>query len=104
MDWLLEDPDRCLWLADLLVATHFAVVAFALGGAIAILIGGLRRWEWVRGLCITAMNCDLRRNWSAGTLLDHPRSSADNHTYCWIARVCSHFRYHTLSDCLTSMR
>ena len=50
MDWLLEDPDRCLWLADLLVATHFAVVAFALGGALALRIGGLRRWEWVRGL------------------------------------------------------
>ena len=48
MDWLLEDPDRCLWLADLIVAIHFAVVAFALGGAIAILLGGIRRWEWVR--------------------------------------------------------
>jgi hypothetical protein len=50
LDWLLSDPDRCLLLADSIVALHFAVVAFALGGAIAILIGGLRGWEWVRGL------------------------------------------------------
>jgi hypothetical protein len=49
LDWLLSDPDRCLWLADLVVALHFTVVAFVLFGAIAILIGGMRRWEWVRG-------------------------------------------------------
>ena len=49
MDWLLEDPDRCSYLADLVVAVHFAVVAFVLGGAIMILIGGLRAWSWVRG-------------------------------------------------------
>ena len=48
MDWLFGDPDRCLWLADLVVAVHFVVVAFALGGAIAIGLGGIRRWEWVR--------------------------------------------------------
>ena len=49
MDWLLSDTDRCLWLADLVVAVHFVVVAFVLFGAIAILVGGIRRWEWVRG-------------------------------------------------------
>ena len=49
MDWLFGDPDRCLLLADLVVALHFAVVAFVLGGAIMILIGGLRGWKWVRG-------------------------------------------------------
>jgi hypothetical protein len=49
VDWLLSDPGRCLWLADLIVAIHFLVVTFALGGAIAILIGGIRRWEWVCG-------------------------------------------------------
>jgi len=49
MDWLLSDPGRCLWLADLVVAVHFCVVAFALGGAIGILVGGIRGWEWVRG-------------------------------------------------------
>jgi len=48
VDWLLGDPDRCLWLADLVVALHFVVVAFVLGGAIVILIGGLRGWKWVR--------------------------------------------------------
>ena len=48
MDWLLADPDRCLWIADLIVTVHFVVVVFALGGAIAIVIGGIRRWEWVR--------------------------------------------------------
>jgi hypothetical protein len=48
VDWLLGDPDRCLLLADLVVALHFAVVAFVLGGAIMILIGGLRGWKWVR--------------------------------------------------------
>ncbi len=49
MDWLLADPDRCLWIADLIVTVHFVVVAFVLFGAIAILVGGMRRWEWVRG-------------------------------------------------------
>ena len=49
MDWLLEDPTRCSYLADLVVAVHFAVVAFVLGGAIMILLGGLRAWSWVRG-------------------------------------------------------
>ena len=48
MDWLLEDPARCSLLADLVVALHFVVVAFSLGGAIAILIGWIRSWEWVR--------------------------------------------------------
>ena len=48
MDWLLEDPARCSLLADLVVALHFVVVVFALGGAIAILIGWIRSWEWVR--------------------------------------------------------
>jgi len=51
LDWLLGDPvdpQRCLWLADLVVTLHFAVVAFALGGAIAIVLGGTFRWEWVR--------------------------------------------------------
>ena len=49
MDWLLEDPTRCSYLADLVVAVHFGVVAFVLGGAIMILLGGLRDWSWVRG-------------------------------------------------------
>ena len=49
MDWLLGDPDRCLFLADLVVTVHFAVVAFVLFGAIAIPIGGWRGWDWVRG-------------------------------------------------------
>ena len=49
MEWLLSDPDRCLWLADLVVAVHFTIVAFVFFGAIAILVGGMRRWEWVRG-------------------------------------------------------
>ncbi len=49
MDWLLGDPSRCLWLADLVVALHFAIVAFVLGGAIMIPLGGLCGWRWVRG-------------------------------------------------------
>lgn len=48
MDWLLEDPARCALLADLVVGIHFVVVAFAIGGALAILVGGIRSWEWVR--------------------------------------------------------
>ena len=32
-----------------MVAVHFVVVAFVLFGAIATLVGGIRRWEWVRG-------------------------------------------------------
>ena len=36
--------------ADLVVVVHFAFVAFVLFGLLLTLIGGVRRWEWVRGV------------------------------------------------------
>lgn len=35
-------------LADLVLAIHFAVVLFVVGGLLAVLAGGWRGWEWVR--------------------------------------------------------
>lgn len=35
-------------LADLILAVHFAFVAFVVVGLVAIPIGGLARWSWVR--------------------------------------------------------
>ena len=37
-------------LADLVLATHAVVVAFVAGGLALILIGNLRRWNWVNRL------------------------------------------------------
>ena len=36
------------WLADTVLVLHFAVVAFVVGGALALLVGGPRGWAWVR--------------------------------------------------------
>ena len=36
--------------ADLVVVVHLAFVAFVLFGLLLTLIGGVRRWEWVRGV------------------------------------------------------
>lgn len=38
------------FLADFVVFLHLAYVAYVLGGFLAILLGGLFRWAWVRGL------------------------------------------------------
>lgn len=36
------------WLADCVVALHVAYVAFVVIGQVAILLGALRRWQWIR--------------------------------------------------------
>ncbi len=36
--------------ADLVVVVHFAFVAFVVFGLLLTLLGGVRRWEWVRRL------------------------------------------------------
>lgn len=43
------DP-RTFWqlLADAVLTLHFAVVAFVVGGALAVLLGNRRGWRWVR--------------------------------------------------------
>ena len=48
MDWFPDDPRTCLRLADAVVTLHFCVVAFIVGGELAILAGGLAGWSWVR--------------------------------------------------------
>lgn len=37
-----------LFIADLILVTHALFVAFAILGLVAILLGGYRRWGWVR--------------------------------------------------------
>lgn len=37
-------------LADLVLALHFAVVAFVVGGLVLVFVGNLRRWRWVNHL------------------------------------------------------
>jgi hypothetical protein len=36
------------YLADLIVALHVAYVSFIIGGETLILLGAVRRWQWVR--------------------------------------------------------
>jgi len=36
------------WLADAVLVLHFAVVAFVVGGALVVWLGGPRGWAWVR--------------------------------------------------------
>ncbi len=37
------------WLADLILATHFAFVLFVTGGLVLIWLGAAAGWQWVRG-------------------------------------------------------
>ncbi|HVO37642.1 MAG TPA: DUF2784 domain-containing protein [Spirochaetia bacterium] len=37
-------------LADIIVTLHLCYVAFTVGGELLIIIGGLLRWNWIRGL------------------------------------------------------
>lgn len=34
-------------LADLVLVLHFALVAFVIGGLVAVVVGNMRRWRWV---------------------------------------------------------
>jgi ABC-type branched-subunit amino acid transport system permease subunit len=43
-------------LADLVVTVHFAYVAFVVGGMLAILVGVLLRWSWVRNFWFRAVH------------------------------------------------
>lgn len=40
--------------ADLVVVVHFAFVAFVVFGLLLTLVGGVRRWEWVRRVSFRA--------------------------------------------------
>ena len=42
-------PATAALLADAILILHVGIVAFVVLGAVAILIGGLRGWRWVRG-------------------------------------------------------
>jgi hypothetical protein len=37
-------------LADLVLALHFAIVAFVVGGLVLVIIGNLCKWRWVNAL------------------------------------------------------
>ncbi len=38
-------------LADMILLAHVAFIAFVVGGQVGVLVGGFRRWRWVRNLC-----------------------------------------------------
>lgn len=40
--------DFALVLADLILAVHFAIVVFVVGGLLSIVAGGILGWAWVR--------------------------------------------------------
>ncbi len=42
--------------ADLVVVVHFAFVAFVVFGLLLTLVGGMRRWAWVRGAYFRAIH------------------------------------------------
>ena len=42
-------PATAALLADAILALHVGIVAFVVLGAVAILIGGVSGWRWVRG-------------------------------------------------------
>ncbi len=44
----MSDAQLYQWLADGVLFLHVAVVAFVVLGLVLILIGGVRRWRWVR--------------------------------------------------------
>lgn len=45
----MRDEPPYLLLADVVLALHFALVAFVVGGLVLILVGNLRGWRWVNG-------------------------------------------------------
>jgi polyferredoxin len=45
----MTDPLLFQWLADAVLALHFALVAFVVGGLVAILAGNGLGWRWVNG-------------------------------------------------------
>ena len=42
------------WLADLILAIHFAFVLFIIGGFVLIWLGAAAGWQWVRGFAFRA--------------------------------------------------
>jgi hypothetical protein len=61
-------PASAATLADAVLFLHVGIVAFVVLGTALILIGGWRRWHWVRGfkwrwlhcLCRSALGRDVR--------------------------------------------
>lgn len=45
----MRDEPPYQLLADAVLALHFALVAFVVGGLVLILVGNLRGWRWVNG-------------------------------------------------------
>jgi hypothetical protein len=46
------DVNPYAFLADAIVIVHFCYVLFTVGGEIAIVLGGLFHWRWVRGMAL----------------------------------------------------
>lgn len=55
----MMSPALAALLADAVLALHAGVVAFAVFGALAILVGAPRGWRWVRGFAFRAAHLVL---------------------------------------------
>ncbi len=44
------------WAADLVVAAHFAYVAFVIVGLVAVVVGWWRNWQWTRNLAFRLLH------------------------------------------------
>lgn len=52
-------PGVAAWLADAILVLHVGVVAFVVGGELAILVGGRRGWRWVRNTALRVIHLVL---------------------------------------------
>jgi hypothetical protein len=46
----MNNSNLLQWLADIVLILHMSLVLFVVGGLVLIVIGNMRRWEWVNRL------------------------------------------------------
>jgi hypothetical protein len=90
-------------LADLVLAAHVGFAAFVVGGLVAVLVGGVRGWRWVRNpwlraIHFAAIGLVVAESWGGVTcpltsLEDSLRAAAGEATYSgafvahWLGRL-----------------
>jgi hypothetical protein len=52
-------PLEMFWLADLVLAIHFALAAFVASGLLLIPIGAICNWQWVRNKVFRTVHAGL---------------------------------------------
>ena len=68
----MRDEPPYQLLADAVLALHFALVAFVVGGLVLIIVGNLRGWRWVNGwwfrlLHLAAIGVVVAQAWLGAT-------------------------------------